>query len=179
MLLLLLIILIIITGLLLIIIPMILIINILLFEYGMTLSCDCVLTVFGLSSGRSTPTETNSTMDETFEFLLFYQEECAPCWATNKRVISLGKKTNKNTATTTTTFPPPFSLLHLLLILPKEGNAVQTREMKFYICNRGDCFVCTTLGFEIFQTFQKPESQVSYLYTCSLTMVRFWFWKSN
>lgn len=43
MLLLLLIIIIIITGLL--IIPMILIISILLFEYGMAPSCDCVLTV--------------------------------------------------------------------------------------------------------------------------------------
>lgn len=65
MLLLILIILIIITGLL--IIPMILIINILLFEYGMALSCDCILTVLNLSAEKCTPTETNSMMDKTFE----------------------------------------------------------------------------------------------------------------
>lgn len=61
------IILIIITGLL--IIPMILFISILLFEYGMALSCDCVLTVLNLSAGKCTPTETNNSMtDKTFEF---------------------------------------------------------------------------------------------------------------
>lgn len=63
---------------------MLLIINILLFEYGMALSCDCVLTVLNLSAEKCTPTETNSTMDETFEFF----------FSTKRNVLSAEPKTS-------------------------------------------------------------------------------------
>lgn len=54
------------------IIPMILIINILLFEYGMALSCDCVfLTVLKLSAEECTPTETQTVDGQDFWVLLF------------------------------------------------------------------------------------------------------------
>lgn len=104
---------------------MLLIINTLLFEYGMALSCDCVLTVSNLSAEKRTPTETNSETDETFDFFSTKRNVlCAE--PKNKRVFSLGE-----------------ALLHPLLILPKRERCTDARE-KFYICNRGDCFVCPT-----------------------------------
>lgn len=154
MLLLLLIILIIITRLL--IIPMILIINILLFEYGMALSCDCVLTVLNLSAEKWTPTETNSMMDETFE--LFF--------STKRIVLSAEPKKKKQALLFSWWTPAPHP--------PKEGTLYRWEREKFYICNRGDCFVCTTWFWNL-SDFSETRIP-SYLPTCSLTMVRFWFW---
>lgn len=47
--------------------------------YYLNMAWLCVLTVLNLSAEKCTPTETNSTMDETFEFFFFYQEEYALC----------------------------------------------------------------------------------------------------
>lgn len=105
---------------------MLLIINILLFEYGMALSCDCVLTVLNLSAEKCAPTETNRVTDETFQFF----------FSTKRNVLSAELKTRPCFLLANPRYTHP----------PEEGDAVQTRERKkkFYICNRGDCFVCTT-----------------------------------
>lgn len=140
MLLLLFIILIIITGLL--IIPMILIINILLFEYGMALSCDCV---FDCSEPLSWEVHTNR--DKQYDgrdiwVLLFYQEECAPRWA--KKHVRLFSWWS----------PAPHP--------PKEGTLYRWEREVLYLQQRWlFCLYNTVL--KPFRTFQKPQSRVSYL----------------
>lgn len=111
----------------------------------MALSCDCVLTLLNLSAETCTPTETNSMMDETFE--LFF--------STKRNVLSAEPKTK-----------PVFSLgeplLHLLLILLKRERCTDERERSSIFATEVTVLFVQH-GFEIFQTFQKPESQVSYL----------------
>lgn len=155
MLLLLLIILIIITGLIIIIIPMILIINTLLFEYGMALSCDCLLTVSNLSDAKCTPTETNRTMDNGTLQSAFSTERNVLCLS---RCFLLVSSTCSSSSL-------------------KREHCTDEREM-FYICNRGDCFVCTTWVLKSFRLFRKPESRVSYL-PAHLQWYVFDFEKSN
>lgn len=132
---------------------MLLIINTLLFEYGMALSCDCVLTLLKPLS-REVHTNGDKQCDgRDIWVLLFYREECALRWAAKKK--------------TKTKTKPVFSLgeplLHLLLILLKRRRCTDERE-KFYICNRGDCFVCTTWVLKSFRLFRNQNPKlVTYL----------------
>lgn len=76
---------------------------------------------------------------------VFYQEECALCRAKNKHVFSLGG-----------------APLHLLLILPKRERCTDESERSSIFATEVTVLFVQH-GFETFQTFQKPESQVSYL----------------
>lgn len=69
--------------------------------------------------------EANSRMDETFEF----------SFSSKRNAEKSGKITPD--------FPLGEPLLHLLFIHLKRECCTVERQ-KFYICNRGDCFVCTT-----------------------------------
>lgn len=124
--------------------------------YYLNMAWLCRVTVFwlfwNLSAEKCTPTETNSVMDETFEFF----------FSTERNVLSA--EPQKKTKTKT---KPVFSLgeplLHLLLILLKRRRCTDERE-KFYICNRGDCFVCTTWVLKSFRLFRNQNPKlVTYL----------------
>lgn len=149
MLLLLFIILTLITGL---IIPMILIINMLLFEYGMALLCDCVLfsfvfsffllAVLNLSAEKCTTTETNSTMEETF----------SSSFSTKRNVLPL---LSQKQAGLFSWWNPATPAPH-----PPKERCTDERS-SIFATEETVSFV--QRGFEIFLTFQKSESQVSYL----------------
>ena len=103
-------------------------------------------------------------MDETFEFF----------FSTERNVLSAEpqrKKTNKKKNPTKPVFSLGEPLLHLLLILLKRQRCTDERE-KFYICNRGDCFVCTTWVLKSFRLFgnQNPKL-VTYLLTYNGTFL--------
>lgn len=117
--------------------------------YYLNMAWLCRVTVFwlfwNLSAGKCTPTETNNSMTDFWILdLFFYQEECALCRAQNKPVFSLGE-----------------ALRHLLVILLKRERCTDERE-KIYICKEVTVLFVQH-GFEIFETFQKAESHVSYL----------------
>lgn len=91
---------------------------------------------------------TNNTIDETFEFF-FSTERNVLCAELKNKVFSLGE--------------PPLHLLPLLLL--KRERCTDVRE-KFYICNRGDCFVCTTWVLKSFRLFRNLNPDlVTYLLT--------------
>lgn len=139
--------------------------------YYLNMAWLCRVTVFwlfwNLSAEKCTPTETNSVMDETFEFF----------FSTERNVLSAEpqkKNKNKNKARLFSWWTPAPPAPHP----PKEATLYRWEREVLYLQQRW-LFCLYNMGFEIFQTFQKPESQVSYLPTCSLTTVRFWFWKKE
>lgn len=125
----------------------------------------CRVTVFWLfwtsqlrrAHQRRQRARTNSAIDETFEFF-FSTERNVLCAELKNKVFSLGE-------------PPLHLLLLLLLLLLKRERCTDVRE-KFYICNRGDCFVCTTWVLKSFRLFRNLNPDlVTYLLTYNGTFL--------